>query len=133
MDVTTFQSHIAYSAGQSKSTNIMAGAKAIIDILKRAELIIEKDGQLIPSDEASEIFEPIQPDQEQTAKPIVEEQQNRIQLNQVQVPTTSGNVSISVQINLEVKAEELDGLGLKVRKLLEELSGNSVDNGISNQ
>lgn len=132
MDVTTFQSHIAYSAGQPKSTNTMAGAKAIIDILKNAELIVEKDGQLIPSNISLENVETVQPDLEQVSKPTIREEQSKIQINQVQVPTSSGNIAVSLNINIDVKPEELDGLGEKIRNLLNELTEISATNETNN-
>ncbi|GAG75358.1 unnamed protein product, partial [marine sediment metagenome] len=34
MQVTSFESHIAYSAGETKSKQVMTGARAVIDILR---------------------------------------------------------------------------------------------------
>lgn len=131
MDLATFQSHIAYSAGQSKNANIMAGARAIIEILKNAELIIEKDGQLILSnisDEASDSFQ---------NEIVISSQLKRNQeLGQTSIkvsktPDYSRNISINIQIRIDVKPEELDGLSAKVRKLFKELAVESVDSEIT--
>lgn len=130
MDITTFQGHIAYSAGQSKTTNTMAGAKAIIDILKSAGLIIEKDGQLISSDISTETNEQIKSEYDKTLqqKGSQEEKQTIVRINHL--PANVRDVSINVQINIEVKPEELEGLGQKVKKLLDEITLASADTGI---
>jgi hypothetical protein len=131
MDITTFQSHIAYSAGRTKSTNIMAGAKAIIEILKSAELIIEKDGQLIPSDVSIEAGERLPSEQEISSQLKRSQEQEQTVIEISQVPTDSRNVSVSIQIRLDVKPEELDGLGIKLRKLLDEITAvKPIDTGI---
>jgi len=131
MDITTFQSHIAYSAGRTKSTNIMAGAKAIIEILKSAELIIEKDGQLIPSDVSIEAGERLPSEQEISSQLKRSQEQEQTVVEISQVPTDSRNVSVSIQIRLDIKPEELDGLGIRVKKLLDEIAAvKPIDTGI---
>lgn len=120
MDTATFQSHIAYSAGKSKTTNTMAGAKAIIDLLLKAELIKEKDGQLFTTDYSNENYESTQTNQEQKFQEKTILDQNK--KNLIQFPTESKNVSINIQINLEVKPEELDGLGVRIKQLIKEIS-----------
>jgi len=130
MDLATFQSHIAYSAGQSKNANTMAGAKAIIEILKNAELIIEKDGQLIPSNVSIETDERSQT--ENLIPSLLKRNQEADQTSIINVSKTldySRNISINIQIRLNVKPEELDGLGSKVRKLFNELAIEPVDPG----
>ena len=47
MDEATLQSHIAFSAGQPKKPQFMTGARTVIDILRAAELIKEKDGKVV--------------------------------------------------------------------------------------
>ena len=39
MEVSSLESHIAYSAGEAKSKPVMTGSRAVIDILKVSGLI----------------------------------------------------------------------------------------------
>ncbi len=125
MDEATLKSHIAYSAGQQKTSEVMAGARSIIDILGSAELITEKDGQLVPTSLAFG-------DSDQT-------QQEIVTVNQVSPTTTHiynqtvkdfqspNGVSVNIQIQVNVTPSELDDLGQKIKKLLEDLSAPSKD------
>ncbi len=47
MEDSDLQSHIAYSAGESKSPPVMTGAGAVVQILKLAGLVKEQDGKLV--------------------------------------------------------------------------------------
>ena len=53
MDSSTFETHIAYSAGEAKSSQVMTGARAVVDILRAAGVVNEHDGQLIASEPES--------------------------------------------------------------------------------
>jgi hypothetical protein len=46
MEVSALEAHIAYSAGETKSSQVMTGARAVVDILRAAGLVHEQDGQL---------------------------------------------------------------------------------------
>ena len=47
MDQQSFQSHIAYSSGQSNNKYVKTGSGTVIDILKIANLISETDGKFV--------------------------------------------------------------------------------------
>lgn len=53
MEGSAFEAHIAYSAGEAKSSQVMTGARTVIDILRAAAAVTEKDGQLTPGPLAS--------------------------------------------------------------------------------
>ena len=52
MEDSALKSHIAYSAGEPKSTFVMAGAGAVVEILKIAGLVKEQDGKLVADSSA---------------------------------------------------------------------------------
>lgn len=129
MDESTLKSHIAYSAGQQKTSEVMAGARSIIDILESAELLAEKDGQLVPTSLAFN-------DSDQTS-------QESVTINQVSPATTHiynqtvravqspSGVTVNIQIQVNVTPSELDDLGQKIKKLLEDLSAPTKDSASS--
>ena len=47
MESTALESHIAYSAGEAKSSSVMTGARAVVDILRAAGVVRESEGQLV--------------------------------------------------------------------------------------
>lgn len=125
MEVSALESHIAYSAGETKSGPVMTGARAVVDMLRAAGVIREHDGQLVASEgsfsaeEATQISErpsSIQP----TSTPI----------RQVIAPPSLGQASgasLHIELRIEAKPSELDGLGDKIQKLLLELSSPAQD------
>lgn len=131
MDTATFQGHIAYSAGQSKNTNTMAGAKAIIEIFKIAELITEKDGQLFPTEISIKSSEQQLSEQEISPRVKVDSEQDQ-SFGISQVSNDFQNISVSVQIRVDAKPEELDGLGVKIRKLVDDIVTKTSDNATDN-
>lgn len=127
MDEQTLHAHIAYSAGQHKNQGTMTGSRAVVDLLKAAELIVEQDGKYTIVDlEPSE--KPTQGHDETTGKEINQVAEN---LSSVQITSTSGH-SFQLNINLEITCtpDNLENLGEKIRKLIEDITqtGSSVEN-----
>lgn len=127
MDTGAFQSHIAYSAGQPRNKNIMAGANAIVDILKSAELISEQDGQLVSMtpipesmsmDRSSGGTEALDP--QSTAISGIEVAADNVNYS-IGMPSATNSVVINIEIRIDVKPNELEGLGAKLRSLIEEM------------
>ena len=114
MDPNTLKSHIAYTAGQKKNSFVMAGAQTVIDILCVAGLLVEEDEQLVASSrdiivsDSGEITVTSQP---VTPKVIVG-------------PSSSRASPVTIQIQIQVTPADLDGLGDKLRKVLDELTQN---------
>ena len=116
MDVNTLKSHIAYTAGQKKSSMTMTGAQTIIDILRVSGCLSEDDGRLTvisPADRPAESGPSF------TKPPEI-------------AVSTSGPVSsgrhlppVTIQIQIQVKPDDLEELGGKIRTLLDDLSADS--------
>jgi hypothetical protein len=126
MDEATLQSHIAYSAGQQKNNIVMAGSRAVIDILKSSELIFERDGQLIPVESPFNEREQVTTKIDSSATQVPQISEGVVNITETGIISqiqSSGAVSVSIQIRLDVKPSELGGLGSKLRQLLDEIAG----------
>lgn len=122
MEESTLQSHVAYSAGQPRTPTVMAGAGAVVEILKVASLLKDEDGKLVTvADSTAPIYDKPQP-----AGPV-----------DVGWPTPPGKkpaapidaarvvregVAISIQIQLQCSVQEIESLAPKLRALLEEIA-----------
>lgn len=117
MDESSLESHIAYSAGEAKSGQVMTGARTVIDILRAAAVIEEDNGKLVAANGEPKASPPSDAD---TQKPATT-------TNQVaDIPlSTSAVVQPGLQISIEVRVDcsfdQLDQLGAKLVKLKETL------------
>ncbi len=115
MEKSSFVNHILYSSGSNTNNNTRAGANTIIEILKYANLIIEQDGKISACE--------IQDDGvEETCRESVDNSPNIdyvsvIESKQMQ----SSGLNITININIDVKENELDTLSDKIKKLVEGL------------
>ena len=135
MDETTLEAHIAYSAGESKRPAVMTGARTVIDMLRAAGFLTESDGKLTVSMESEQqtpkaldgqpstvsLFR-LGGDGDVTGRPAV----------QVTREPGSPSVSVAIQIRIDCKPAELEGLGATIRDLLREIAaddspGSEVD------
>lgn len=117
MEDSALRSHIAYSAGEPKGGFVMAGAGAIVEILKVSRLLKEQDGKLIADRSPIEglsavslratLREPEKP-QNPTVTPIA-----------ASAPSTTG---ISIQIQIQCTPADIEALTPKLRALLKELN-----------
>jgi hypothetical protein len=117
MDLGTLQGHIAYSAGELKTQRTTAGANAVIDILRAAGLVVEEDGRIV----ATEAPEAIPRKGEPT--PVMEIPQAIRIRPSGDVAGAPGAISVHIEVRVEAKPSELEGLGLKLRQVIEEFSG----------
>jgi len=118
MDRPTLQAHIVYSAGRSKTATVLAGAVAVIDVLRAAELLIEENGKFVAApDSGREPYEPL--DMERSIPPGA---QPRTPPKTPVLSTESAGVSIQIQLQLQCTPDDLDELAPKLRRLIESLS-----------
>jgi hypothetical protein len=146
MDRPTLNSHVAYTAGQSKTNTTMAGANALVDILLVAGLLAEENGRLVqaaPSAIASEEEE----SKETSVFRVIGEQS--VQAGPSAIRFTSpgfgsatgtttnlgyywpqfGRVPFEVRLNLEVRCspDELPALAPKIRQLIQDITNPPED------
>jgi hypothetical protein len=127
MEDSALQSHIAYSAGEPKSAGVMAGAGAVVQILKVSGLVKEQDGKLVAEPNALQGVSSVslRGTLKETDKP-----------NTPPATGVSGALAhvkyqsgISIQIQIQCTATEIDELGPKLRKLLKEFNEDTKTEG----
>jgi len=118
MEDSALKSHIAYSAGEQKSPFVMAGAGAVVEILKVAGLVKEVDGKLVAEPSALQGVSSVslrgtvkEPEKTEKAPTAV-----------FTVPTPASDLGISIQIQIQCSAAEISELAPKLRALLKDLS-----------
>src|SRR4030042_5488428 len=107
MESSSLEAHIAYSAGLPKKEAVMTGARTIIDILLNSGMVTEKDDRIIP------VEGPISASEEKTVPP-------EIRNSATEVFNLSG-VNLNINVSINVVPSELEGLGERVKVLIEEL------------
>jgi hypothetical protein len=124
MDVSTLQSHIAYSAGQPRNTKVLTGAGTIIEILKVARLIEDRDGRLIA----------VARSQTDTPGPPASHEVDRVEtprlaLKDEPVPSRQTGRVADIQIHIQIvcRPEDLPNLPSSIRDLLASLAEQSSD------
>lgn len=134
MDEATLTSHIAYSAGQPKKPQFMTGARTIIDILRGAELIVEQDGKFTVTD--SEAYNAGTSDKDESRPPksaiAATEPVVLPLISDKSSAATSAAVNINIEIKVSCALEDLEILGIKLRKLVSEIHGNKEQEEDSN-
>lgn len=120
MEDSALQSHIAYSAGEPKNPGVMTGAGAVVQILRVSGLVKEQDGKLV-ADPAV-----IQGTSRVSLRGTVKEPEKTEspEVTVVGSGTTlsASNLGLSIQIQIQCTAAEIDGLAPRLRALLKELS-----------
>ena len=119
-ETSAFESHIAYSSGEPRSPGTMTGARTVIDILRSAMVVREKDGKLQIVDSALDENAPVilslsgeSGSGSITTKPVV------------LAPSEAGasNVSVVLQLRLDINVADLEDIGGKLRRMLAEVAG----------
>ena len=114
MDESSLRSHIAYSAGLSKNVST-AGTGAVIELLRRSGNLKSEDGKLVvssPVARPTSVDTPVSLDRGEamTSQRIV----HNIE--------ASSPFSISIKIEVQCSPQDLDDLGLKLRKVVDDFS-----------
>ena len=124
MEDSALRSHIAYSAGEPRAGFVMAGAGAVIEILKVARLLREQDGKLTadlsPAEGLSAVS--VRATLRASDKP-----QNPLTAGRA-VPASPVTTAVSIQIQIQCAAAEIDTLTPKLKALLKELSPTQNEN-----
>lgn len=120
MDRANFVNHIIYSSGLKDSKESRTGAGAVIDIFKSVGILNESDGKLTVIDEVPSLQngDAIQPE-------ISTQTTETAHVVPKSIVTTASGISINININCTV--DDLDSLGEKIKKLVEQISGQEED------
>lgn len=135
METATLQSHIAYSAGLSKSPGVMTGARTVIEVLQVAGVIREVEGKL-QTVNVDQISVPVSPDTREAG----EKDNREFLLGSVLVPTFPASaprpqrapegpdsrerplLQVNIEVRVQCTPDELESLSPKLRALLDELT-----------
>lgn len=135
MEPSTLQSHVAYSAGQPKTKETMTGAGAIIDILLASGLVIEDNGKIIATVEGAGEGRTSDTRIPDTKKPTDTPQQKPPTAKEAVVNTPSSvgvtlssGIAITIQIQVQCTAQDIDELGGKLKQLIRELTTSTDTN-----
>lgn len=124
MDAASLRAHVAYSAGLAKTKGVMTGTGTVIEILKIAGLLAEQDGKLVASSE------PISAASDNFGTPLITQSPPSPPPTNVNVYSASrgsSKIPITIQINVSCSSDDLEDLGTKLKKLIEDLEADSGD------
>jgi hypothetical protein len=116
MEEGALKAHIAYSAGVSKSASVTTGAGAVIELLRQAGAIVDEDGKYV----VGSLTESITPEASATTQPATSPV---VHISPALHPSRSLNgLSISIEVKVNCTPAELDGLGTKLRAIVDEFN-----------
>ncbi len=114
MDESSLRSHIAYSAGLSKNVST-AGTGAVIELLKRSGNLKAEDGKLVVSSPIARPTSVETPASQERGEPVATQ-------SVVRTIEATSPFSISIKIEVQCSPQDLDDLGLKLRKVVDDFS-----------
>ena len=121
MDPATLQAHVAYSAGRPKTPEVMTGAAAVVDVLRSSGLVNEDSGKLVATN-GDAVSQGGSASSVQVLKGGNEGRARDEVVTSLTPNTSLGGIGVSIQIQIQCSASELDGLGPKIRAMLNELT-----------
>jgi hypothetical protein len=124
MELSALRAHVAYSAGQSKSPGVLTGAGTVVEILKLAGALKEQDGKLIATDVV-----PPRPTEISTPLDIPLENQKTLEVGSsatLHDGVAGLGITVSIQVQIVCKPDELDGLPEKLQTLLAGLQKSNI-------
>jgi len=116
----TLQAYVAHSAGQPRNKPVMAGAGAIIEILKAAGLLEEEAGELTApfDEEPADVFG----GEDQGGRETPSPDGLSVSLEGSPTATPGAEPAINVHLHVRCSADEIEDLAPKLKALLRELS-----------
>jgi hypothetical protein len=124
MELSALRAHVAYSAGQSKSPGVLTGAGTVVEILKLAGALKGQDGKLIATDVV-----PPRPTEISTPLDIPLENQKTLEVGSsatLHDGVAGLGITVSIQVQIVCKPDELDGLPEKLQTLLAGLQKSNI-------
>lgn len=127
MELGALRTHIAYTAGEKKTSSVMTGATVIIDILRASGLVRDEDGTIVS----------LVHNQEENTQELTTEQvlpTSTIEpLQSIKVFTTKigqGNlpITLAIEVHIDCKPSDLESLGPKLNALFDGLTPSTDSN-----
>lgn len=118
MDEVSLVTHVAYSAGQPKTPGVITGAGTIVEILTVAGVLQEEGGNLVAA--TTEVTKSAEPPAEPRPYP-------QVPAPSVVAPVRAeigeaGGVQLNIEVRIQCTPADLDGLGQKLRKVLDDFN-----------
>lgn len=131
MDEAALKAHVGYSAGAPKSAAVVTGTGTVVEILRRSKAIEERDGKLVAASSSASSQNIAVPPSVTIETPGSVELVTKRRFTQI---TSDGPaVTISIEVQVACQPSDLDGLGKKLRAVLDEIQSPpeeaSDDNG----
>lgn len=120
MDETALRSHIAYSAGLSRTGSTTTGTGAVVELLKRSGHLKAEDGKLVVSS-------PIARSSSHEPAATAEWDEPLATQSVTRTVETLSPFSISIKIEVRCEAKDLDDLGVKLRKVVDDFGKQAAD------
>ncbi len=122
MERSALQSHVVFTAGHPRKQTVMTGSVTVIDILMAAQLLVDSEGKLV----AADIQLPLEGKSESistfTGELTLDSRAAADTSRQLPTLVTSlSGVPVQIQIQLQCTPDQLDELGPRLRRLLDEL------------
>jgi hypothetical protein len=125
MEESQLENHIAYSAGETKSREVMTGARTVIDILRDSGLVRQEGDRILPNP-ASQVLIPLDQDQSISHKQATGEEDSISQesgdLSIKRASLEKKGVSVHIEVRINATPDDLDGLGERLKKLINDIS-----------
>jgi len=120
MDESALRAHIAYSAGQSKTGSPTTGTAAVVEFLKRSGYLKEEDGKLV-------VGSPVAIVPSESLNQEDAEAKSASSRNFTQTIEADSPFLISIKIEVRCEPQDLDDLGSKLRKVVDDFSKQGAD------
>lgn len=99
----------------------MTGARAVVDILRAAGVVRESEGQLVAGGGIKQPLQSAETSVSLSATGGVPSENLNVGVATVPVPSQSSGALLRIELRIDAKPSELDGLGEKIRKLLRDI------------
>ncbi|MGB3680864.1 MAG: hypothetical protein WA990_00095 [Rubrobacteraceae bacterium] len=107
----TVQAYIAHAAGQPRNKPVMTGAGAIIEILKVADLLKERDGEIVAT-----VDEEFEEKTSGTSPGMPDPAEITLSTDDAETP------ALNIHLHVQCSPDEIEELAPKLKALLRELS-----------
>jgi hypothetical protein len=121
MDASQLENHVAFSSGEPKAPYVMTGAKAVVDILLASGLLRNEGDKLIALNSTN---------REENSQPSMKaETESNSEAQSVEnvgksIPVIRkqfSGVTLSIELTITASPDELDGLGKKIKSIIDDL------------
>lgn len=119
MEKDKFHNHILYSSGENVTSHLKTGANTVIEILKVAQFLSEEDGKLTAVENEIESAIVENTNKTDIINTNKECENEPVHIKRITAHTPRSIFNFNININVDVK--DLDALGEKLKKVINDL------------